>query len=63
MKVKKPSATAVRSHTKPPFVHYYDLHPTKEDLIGESAAQSTPIHYLLSVLARLLTRSASSSAT
>lgn len=53
MKVKKPSAMAVRSHTKPPFVHYYDLHPTKEDLMGESAAQSTLIHYLLSVLARL----------
>ncbi|WP_198136008.1 Uma2 family endonuclease [Roseiflexus castenholzii] len=38
---------------KQPFVHYYDLHPTQEDLMGESVAQSTLIHYLLSVLTYL----------
>src|SRR5258708_1950417 len=32
-----------------PF-HYYELHPTKEDLVGESAAQSQLIFYLLKVL-------------
>lgn len=36
-----------------PFTHHYDLCPTEEDLTGESAAQSTLIHYLLSVLAYL----------
>jgi Uma2 family endonuclease len=30
--------------------HYYDLHPTKEDLMGESTAQSKLIFYLLKVL-------------
>jgi len=30
--------------------HYYDTHPTKEDLLGESAAQSQLIFYLLKVL-------------
>jgi Uma2 family endonuclease len=30
--------------------HYYDSHPTKEDLMGESAAQSQLIFYLLKVL-------------
>ncbi|MCG8352138.1 MAG: Uma2 family endonuclease [Chloroflexales bacterium] len=32
------------------FEHYYDLHPTKEDLMGESTAQSKLIFYLLQVL-------------
>ena len=32
------------------FFHYYDWHPTKEDLMGESAAQSHLIFYLLKVL-------------
>jgi Uma2 family endonuclease len=32
------------------FVHYYDQHPTREDLMGESIAQSTLIFYLLKVL-------------
>jgi Uma2 family endonuclease len=32
------------------FEHYYDLHPTKEDLMGESTAQSKLIFYLLNVL-------------
>jgi Uma2 family endonuclease len=31
-------------------VHYYDQHPTEEDLMGESAAQSQLIFYLLQVL-------------
>lgn len=53
MRVKKPPVTVVRSPVKQPFVHYYDLHPTKEDLMGESVAQSTLIHYLLSVLTYL----------
>lgn len=35
------------------FFHYYDQHPTKEDLMGESAAQSTLIRYLLDVLSWL----------
>jgi Uma2 family endonuclease len=35
------------------FEHYYDLHPTKEDLMGESAAQSNLILYLVTVLRRL----------
>jgi Uma2 family endonuclease len=30
--------------------HYYDSHPTNEDLVGESAAQSQLIFYLLKVL-------------
>ncbi|MEO7911699.1 MAG: Uma2 family endonuclease [Roseiflexaceae bacterium] len=30
--------------------HYYDTHPTSEDLVGESAAQSQLIFYLLKVL-------------
>ena len=30
--------------------HYYDSHPTKEDLMGESIAQSNLILYLLNVL-------------
>lgn len=53
MRVKKPPVTVVRSPVKQPFVHYYDLHPTKEDLMGESVAQSTLIHYLISVLTYL----------
>jgi Uma2 family endonuclease len=32
------------------FVHYYDQHPTEEDLMGESVAQSRLIFYLLQVL-------------
>jgi len=32
------------------FVHYYDQHPTEEDLMGESVAQSRLITYLLQVL-------------
>jgi Uma2 family endonuclease len=32
------------------FTHYYDQHPTREDLIGESAAQSQLIGYLINVL-------------
>jgi Uma2 family endonuclease len=32
------------------FFYYYDEHPTKEDLMGESAAQSQLIFYLLKVL-------------
>jgi Uma2 family endonuclease len=32
------------------FVHYYDQHPTEEDLMGESVAQSRLIAYLLQVL-------------
>jgi Uma2 family endonuclease len=32
------------------FFHYYDAHSTKEDLMGESAAQSNLILYLLNVL-------------
>lgn len=35
------------------FEHYYDLHPTKEDLMGESAAQSNLILYLINVLRQL----------
>jgi Uma2 family endonuclease len=30
--------------------HYYDQHPTAEDLMGESIAQSTLVHYLMAVL-------------
>jgi len=30
--------------------HYYDTHPTNEDLMSESAAQSQLIFYLLKVL-------------
>jgi Uma2 family endonuclease len=33
--------------------HYYDSHPTNEDLVGESAAQSQLIFYLLKVLEML----------
>ncbi len=52
MKVKEPPVAVTGAHpvAKRTFVHYYDLHPTKEDLMGGSAAQSTLIHYLLSVL-------------
>jgi Uma2 family endonuclease len=32
------------------FFHYYDSHATKEDLMGESTAQSNMILYLLNVL-------------
>jgi len=32
------------------FFHYYDSHPTKEDLMDKSAAQSRLIFYLLKVL-------------
>ncbi len=32
------------------FVHYYDQHPTEEDLMGESVAQSRLITYLIQVL-------------
>jgi Uma2 family endonuclease len=48
--------TSRHSPTAPPiddeeaFVHYYDQHPTEEDLMGESAAQSKLIFYLLQVL-------------
>ncbi len=31
-------------------VHYYDQHPTRDELMGESAAQSQLIFYLLQVL-------------
>lgn len=34
------------------FVHYYDQHPTAEDVMGESATQSQLIFYLLQVLHR-----------
>jgi hypothetical protein len=30
-----------RQDHEQPFVHYYDMHPTEEDLTGKSAAQST----------------------
>ncbi|MGQ9549898.1 MAG: Uma2 family endonuclease [Roseiflexus sp.] len=50
MQVKKPSREVAHGRDEQLFVHYYDIHPTKEDLMGESAAQSTLIHYLLSVL-------------
>ena len=32
------------------FEHYYDLHPTQEDLMGESTAQANLILYLVNVL-------------
>ncbi len=32
------------------FIHYFDQHPTEEDLMGESTAQSTLIFYLQQVL-------------
>ena len=35
-----------------PGVHYYDEHPTEEDLMGESIAQRTVISYLEAVLTR-----------
>ena len=53
MRIKKPSRMVAHDLDEQPFVHYYDMHPTKEDLMGESAAQSTLIHYLLSVLTHL----------
>lgn len=41
--------TYIPSSTGEAF-HYYDTHPTEDDLIGESAAQSQLIFYLLKVL-------------
>ncbi|MCU0495236.1 MAG: Uma2 family endonuclease [Chloroflexaceae bacterium] len=33
--------------------HYYDRHPTREDLLGKTAAQNHVIHYLMEVLFQL----------
>lgn len=49
----KPAAdnpTDAALDTTDTFVHYYDQHPTQEDLMGESVAQSRLIFYLLQVL-------------
>jgi Uma2 family endonuclease len=35
-------------------VHYYDLHPTEEDLMGETSVHAMLVHYLVEVLTRLL---------
>jgi Uma2 family endonuclease len=52
MATEKSAAVVVTSteHDDAPLFHYYDLHPTEEDLMGESAAQSQLIFYLLQVL-------------
>ncbi len=44
--------TLVSQRQPPPAeeFHYYDRHPTKEDLMGESTAQSNLILYLLNIL-------------
>ena len=35
-------------------IHYYDLHPTEEDLMGETSVHAMLVHYLMEVLTRLL---------
>ena len=51
MTITKPVLSPLRVEPIHPAVtHYYDEHPTAEDLMGESIAQSTLIAYLRSVL-------------
>ena len=51
MTSSKPALNPLRVEPSPPAVtHYYDEHPTAEDLMGESIAQSTLTAYLRSVL-------------
>jgi Uma2 family endonuclease len=43
-------ATSVKPTNGDEIDYYYDRHPTEEDLMGESAAQTDLIHYLRDVL-------------
>jgi len=47
---KTPTKTADTPSAVGDSFHYYDTHPTNEDLVGESSAQSQLIFYLLKVL-------------
>ena len=49
---KQPLLSLSVEPTAHPGVHYYDEHPTEEDLMGESIAQRTVISYLEAVLTR-----------
>ncbi len=37
-------------HMEDEVAYYYDLHPTKEDLMGETAVHAALVHYLVEVL-------------
>jgi Uma2 family endonuclease len=37
-------------HWEDEVAYYYDLHPTKEDLMGETAVHAALVHYLMEVL-------------
>ena len=47
---KRPVPSLIIEPTAQPAIHYYDEHPTEEDLMGESIAQRTVISYLEAVL-------------
>jgi hypothetical protein len=49
MAIDKLRLPAQQPPDKDELFHYYDRHPTKEDLMGESTAQSKLIFYLLKV--------------
>jgi Uma2 family endonuclease len=40
-------------HMHDEVAYYYDSHPTKEDLMGETSPHSTLVHYLMDVLQQL----------
>ena len=40
-------------HMHDEVAYYYDSHPTKEDLMGETSLHSTLVHYLVEVLQQL----------
>jgi Uma2 family endonuclease len=50
MAIDKLHPPAQQTPDQSELFHYYDRHPTKEDLMGESIAQSNVILYLLNVL-------------
>lgn len=50
MTILTPASSPQRGSPLPTVAHYYDEHPTAEDLMGESLAQSSLIGYLRAVL-------------
>lgn len=46
----QPTAVTTATTSEEPVEHYFDQHPTEEDLMGESTARSTLTFYLLQVL-------------
>jgi hypothetical protein len=40
-------------HSEDEVAYYYDLHPTKEDKVGETAVHAALVHYLIEVLSWL----------